>query len=321
MGLFISGRQRREIAFFWGLLAAGLFMMFSPSRPFWEAVPPLRYVQFPWRWLAVCTFSLAYLGAAGLGALLKEGAKKRELGGLALAGSLVLLAPSVATAWGTRGYSATTLPLAALTLAIGGALYLATRRGVSIHWAGKGLTSLICLGMCALFFFEQGEQGLMPINVPARQLTLSGWLNWERKSGFVGTTIQGEYLPAAVKRQALPPPDERLHPSAGDGVAIGKIRFSSAGAEAVVTAPARWTLVYEQFYFPGWCAWIDGQPAQIKATSEGLMSLALPQGKHRVEFRFGFTGVRLGATLASYLALAAAVFLAVFWRPRRRFTH
>ena len=66
--MLILGRvkQRGQLAFF--ALAAGavIFMMTSPSRPIWEAIPFLPYFQFPWRLLGAAAAMLAVLGAAGV---------------------------------------------------------------------------------------------------------------------------------------------------------------------------------------------------------------------------------------------------------------
>lgn len=308
------GSRRREILFFWVVLVSALFMIFRLSQPVWAALPPLRFAQFPWRWMGICTFSLAYLSGAGVNTVLTKANGKSGIGVLALLGSLVLLVPSLVAAWGGHN-SAATLPLAAVTLALGGALYLAGRKGGIVASAGPGIVSLFFLGLIALFFI--GQQGPLPESVKPTQLTEKGWLFWEEKSGFVGTTIMGEYLPKAAPREALPVATQRLHPGAGEGVSVKELRHWSAGLEAEVSALERSVLIYEQFYFPGWQAWVDQKPARVEVNREGLISLAVPAGKHRVEVRFGFTKVRLAATLVSYLALVAAALLAVRWRGRR----
>lgn len=308
-------RQGREILFFWVLLVGGLLMILPLSKPIWAALPPLRYVQFPWRWMGLCTLSLACLGARGLEVALKKNGELGGAGSLALVGGFAVLVPSLVASWGPGAH----YPLVGLILALLGALYLATRPGVSTRLAGRGLVSLFCLGLCALFFLGLGERGPIPMTVAARQFSPAGWLTWERRSGFIGTTIQGEYLPRRAPREPLGIVEERLHPNAGEDVSIERIRHWSAGLEAQVSASAGRTLVYEQFYFPGWQAWVDGKPVPIKVTPEGLMSFPLAPGKHRVEVRWGFTGARLGATLVSYLALlAAAALLLPPWARRCR---
>lgn len=58
------------------LLACGLvgytFLIMPWSRPIWDHVPLLPYVQFPWRMLSVQALCIALLAADGLGALARR---------------------------------------------------------------------------------------------------------------------------------------------------------------------------------------------------------------------------------------------------------
>jgi len=314
-----AGVRRRSVVFSWALFVIGFLMILPLSKPLWAAVPTLKYVQFPWRWMGICSLSLAYLGAAGLEAVLEERGKFPRVRLLAAGGGLILLLPSLVALWPPAATSATTLPLAALIVALGTALYLANRPGSSFHWSAKGVASLFCLGVLALFLLGQGERGPFPMEVSPRELTLAGWLNWERKSGFVGTTIKGEYLPRSAPREAPtePPPAQFLRAESPDGAAIQEVRRWSTGLEAKVSVRGNRRLIYERFYFPGWFAWVDGRRVPVKASAEGLVSFPVTSGTHKVEVRFGLTRVRLGATLASYLSLLLMALLALTGHRKR----
>src|SRR5260370_3119316 len=54
------------------LSAAATILMIRPSSFFWEHLPQLRFVQFPWRWMAILAVGYAYFLAAGIG-LRREG--------------------------------------------------------------------------------------------------------------------------------------------------------------------------------------------------------------------------------------------------------
>ena len=62
-------QERDEARKLWRVLlllsAAATILMIRPSSVFWEHLPKLRFVQFPWRWMAILAVPYAYLLAAG----------------------------------------------------------------------------------------------------------------------------------------------------------------------------------------------------------------------------------------------------------------
>lgn len=72
-------RQRRSLSEpWWALLTLALastFLMFPPSIFFWEHLPKLQFVQFPWRWLLPLDVALAFFVAAAL-----QNSRKQWLG-------------------------------------------------------------------------------------------------------------------------------------------------------------------------------------------------------------------------------------------------
>jgi hypothetical protein len=69
-GVEIPGIEPNSRKRVWGLFvalsAAGIFLMVRVSSIFWEYLPKLRFVQFPWRWMAVLAVAFAYFGAAAV---------------------------------------------------------------------------------------------------------------------------------------------------------------------------------------------------------------------------------------------------------------
>jgi hypothetical protein len=65
-----NGEDRREKKELWRamllLSAAAAILMIRPSGIFWEYFPKLRFVQFPWRWMAILAVPYAYFGAAAI---------------------------------------------------------------------------------------------------------------------------------------------------------------------------------------------------------------------------------------------------------------
>ncbi len=74
-----AARQRRNFLQLWWMLlalaAASAVLMFPPSLFFWQHLPKLQFVQFPWRWLVPLDVAFAFFVAAVLPA-----SRKRWLG-------------------------------------------------------------------------------------------------------------------------------------------------------------------------------------------------------------------------------------------------
>ena len=82
-----------------------------------------------------------------------------------------------------------------------------------------------------------------------------------------------------------------------------------------VNSPTAWTLQLHQFYFPGWQALVDGQPAAVQPTGPlALVGVDLPAGRHDVLLRFGLTPLRRAGWAITLLGLALTA--ALLWRMR-----
>jgi hypothetical protein len=65
-----DGEDRGEKKELWRVMlllsAVVAILMIRPSDIFWEYLPKLRFVQFPWRWMAILAVPYAYFGAAAM---------------------------------------------------------------------------------------------------------------------------------------------------------------------------------------------------------------------------------------------------------------
>src|ERR1700687_1304691 len=62
-----EGREKRKTSRVLVLLsAAAMILMIRPSAVFWEHLPKLRFVQFPWRWMAILAVPYGYFLAAAV---------------------------------------------------------------------------------------------------------------------------------------------------------------------------------------------------------------------------------------------------------------
>ena len=92
----VKGRGLAGFAGFMGLAALALgFLTLEVSAGVWEAIPPLRYVQFPWRLLGVVALPVAWLVGAGVAAASERWLAWAASGALALVliGALPALYP------------------------------------------------------------------------------------------------------------------------------------------------------------------------------------------------------------------------------------
>jgi hypothetical protein len=95
-----------------------------------------------------------------------------------------------------------------------------------------------------------------------------------------------------------------------------KYEFNAAGNQFAV---------FSEIYYPhGWEAYIDGKKTPYVKTNYALRGLAIPAGKHSVEFIFDPASVRIGETVGRYMHLFSVllVLLCLFmaWKNRNKST-
>lgn len=65
----LSGGGKTALFGFIGLMTGSIFLALESSRWLWQALPPLSYVQFPWRFLSYLPLAMAGIAAAGFSTL------------------------------------------------------------------------------------------------------------------------------------------------------------------------------------------------------------------------------------------------------------
>lgn len=117
----------------------------------------------------------------------------------------------------------------------------------------------------------------------------------------------------ALFLNAKPPDLERCEES---GTAFITQR-SSNEVRVRARASCRGLLVLAETHFPGWKAWVGGEPAPVHAAYGVFRSVVLPAGEHEVVFRYRPWTVYAGLS-ASILAAALTLTLAFVRRPCRQ---
>lgn len=94
------------------------------------------------------------------------------------------------------------------------------------------------------------------------------------------------------------------------------VRYSDDVVAIDTAADGRRLLVLTDVHYPGWRATIDGVAAPILRADYAFRAVAIPPGRHRVEFRYRPATVRVGGILSA----AAVVVLAFMLLPRPVFS-
>jgi hypothetical protein len=83
--------------------------------------------------------------------------------------------------------------------------------------------------------------------------------------------------------------------------------------------------VFSEIYYPsGWLAYIDGKQTPYCKTDYALRGLAIPAGKHSIEFIFDPASVRVGESISRYSYIVSVLFILLCffmaWRNRNKKT-
>lgn len=271
-------------AFFWGVLAAVcLFFATTWSMPFWERVPLLPLVQFPWRFYGPLALCLALSAAAGLASMPRHGP----------------------TAWAARSVAVTCVfvlgygALADVPYTIGKepAHDIDARDlvGQETNRYGAGTTSGGEFLPKSVLWADYETGARRGIRIYEEAAPQAGW-----QAGFV-RILEGNASATGLYRR---PNRIMAEVEAETPARLAFHQLLFPGWRAYVDGRA--TPVFVPYH------------EQLQA-SLGFMAVDVPPGTHRVEVVFGPTPARLAGSALSSASLAlAAVWCAWHWFRRRR---
>jgi hypothetical protein len=310
-------RARRLAGWAVAVAVAALLLTLSLTSPLWEAMAPLRYVQFPWR-----TLALVALATSGALAAALAGARRpdRLLAAVALAPAAITL--GFAAAHHHRLYLALGAGYGAVGLAARGLPQHRGRRLADVPVLVAGLMLAVALPWSAVPLHARlkGEPAVVPLGegdlAPARVAL-----------GQRRTTARHDYLPRTVieappldpAQEYLPPPRSRpAEPLTVLEGTLRRARVSRDSGSLVLAydadAPARVAL--ELHAFPGWKATAAGRAVPYSIDPLGRIVVDLPAGAHVLELRWGRTPLRRLADAVTAAGVLAAILLAGARRRR-----
>lgn len=263
--VFSPRRLRLSVMFFAFAALAFVYLMLPASQEFWEAIPPLAFMQFPYRFLGPAAVALGVLAGA-------------------------------AVSW------ADSIPWRHAKLAVSAAAVAA------------------CITAALPLMYPPPWPAFGPLN--AQRI-----LETELNGRGIGTTSANDFLPvevisvpgpqpALIASYAAGQPDRVNRPTLPAGTDASILETKPELHRFRVTGQTNFVLRLFLFYFPGWTAYVDGQPVAITPSEpEGWITFWVPPGDHEVVVRLENTWPRWLAWGLSALA-ALALGALVVWRLR-----
>ncbi|HZI95195.1 MAG TPA: 6-pyruvoyl-tetrahydropterin synthase-related protein [Patescibacteria group bacterium] len=268
-----------------GLTAVAIFMMLPVSVFVWGLLPPLKFVQFPWRFLMLTTLSTAFLSGAAFVAFAsparKPGNRQRE--------------PAPASESWIAAFAVCAVFV--VEAALGGTLGVHLRVPAGrVGFEEKPYNNMIDRG-----------PGAAPESFDAA-FVKSHTLHWL------------DHLPTDVSFMGLNQSDlDRPKVEVDQGAArISGLVARSASVRFHLEADAPARIRVNNYRFPGWTARVDGVAAPLidVPRQRRVIFFDVPQGAHDVSVVFERTTARRLGDLMSLAGLAALSAVGLW--PRRR---
>ncbi len=115
-----------------------------------------------------------------------------------------------------------------------------------------------------------------------------------------------------VYLNSVPPRVADLKPEAAAPTASSRvIRHAPGRITAEVSSPVAGYAVFTETYYPGWKATLDGRDRPILRANGVMQAVAIPAGRHHLEFRFAPESFRFGA------GLSAITLVFIAWLARK----
>ncbi|MBK8135311.1 MAG: hypothetical protein IPK52_05650 [Chloroflexi bacterium] len=247
------------------------------------------------------------------------------LGTLGIALLVFMLTPASAAIWravpfiGYSQYPTRLLGPASLLLAVlaGFGIDALVTRGLRLN--GKMVRLGVPVFAIVVFALPLTVRTPVPEHNPQ---TVVDALDFERESGFVGSSSFGEYVPiwtadlpdssALRERYAEETFIPRLRPPESVTIEDAVWRHTSGAFSASTDAEA--TLTFDWLYLPYFQASVDGEQVEVvPSTGEGRVQITAPAGTHRIEVWLAPSRTQAIAALVSATALMSTLGILGLW--------
>ncbi len=190
--------------------------------------------------------------------------------------------------------------------------------GLHGAWLVAPLLALVILGSYAYLNPPFTEP-------PEGPVSLGGLMRFQQSSGeMVGLTAWVREKPTWGPLADLYVQDQPIHTklaytSLPADAQVEVLRHTSILDEVRITSATGGPVTFLTFYYPGWTAYIDGEPAPIDLVGDlALMTVPVPPGQHVVTLRFEDTPPRILGTAITLLTGVGLVICGVALGVRRR---
>lgn len=119
-----------------------------------------------------------------------------------------------------------------------------------------------------------------------------------------------DYRHAAVVEEPVPVSDNADALSGKADI----VRYGAHDIEISVSTSRQALLVLTDAWYPGWKAWVDGEPAFMYRANYVFRAVPVPAGEHSVLFRYEPDSVRYGLSVS----IASAIALLILFQNRKR---
>ena len=295
---------------------AVLFLFFPVSQPIWNALPELRLLQFPWRWLVVLEAPMAIWFASAVWFDRKTVRIPVVVGCAAVFLGISLIVPRW---WLIECGSSTRLQELAA-------------RGIFAPGKPEYAPPGIRFPVLNILVDAQGNPLVDPLGIPvldsAGKPLLDSLVHPNVQSLPSACLLDGPSKASVQGAEDLAP---AWHGESADCESSGWQQFflmaGSSTSEASVHMPEQKLfagvakhagyLILRLRYYPAWGVKVNGIPVTATAERErGLMAVPVPQGFVRVSVDWTTTGDVLAGSWVSGVALLLLIYMHLFERKR-----